>query len=103
MPDFKEEVRLRLARLNLEPSREAAIVEEMAQHMEQRLEELVVRGSTHEAARAAVLKEIQDGGGMERDLLRVEKQVAFEPASLASPSLSSWLAHLKKDLRHALR
>ena len=44
MPDFKAEVRLRLSRLGLEPTREAAIVEEFAQHLEQRFEDLVASG-----------------------------------------------------------
>ena len=41
MPDFREEVRKRLAHLNLEPIREASIVEEVALHMEDRYRDLV--------------------------------------------------------------
>ncbi len=56
-PDFKKEVRSRVAGLHLEPTREAAIVEEMAQHLEQRFEELVSQGSSAAAARETVLKD----------------------------------------------
>ena len=35
MPDWKEEVRKRLAGLKLAPAQEAEIVEELAQHLEQ--------------------------------------------------------------------
>jgi len=34
MPDWKPEIRRRLAKLNLSPAREAAIVEELAQHLD---------------------------------------------------------------------
>jgi putative ABC transport system permease protein len=103
MPDFKAEVRLRLARLNLEPTRESAIVEEMAEHLEQRFDELVGRGVAPDAAREAVLKELSDGSRLEKDLLQVERSVLFEPALPASPSLRGTLARLRKDLRYALR
>jgi putative ABC transport system permease protein len=102
MPDFKAEVRLRLAHLNLEPTRESAIVEEMAEHLEQRFDELMTRGATPEAAREVVLKELSDGR-LERDLLKVERSVLFEPALPESPSLRGTLARLRKDLRYALR
>ena len=103
MPDFKAEVRLRLARLNLEPTRESAIVEEMAQHLEQRFDELLAQGASPDAARQAVLKELSEGSRLERDLLQVEKQVRFEPAPPPPPSLRGALARLSKDLRYAWR
>ncbi len=66
-PDFKTEVRSRLARLNLEPTREAAIVEEMAQHLEQRYDEMVAAGATSSAAKEAVLRELSEGSRLEKD------------------------------------
>ncbi|HEY2363267.1 MAG TPA: ABC transporter permease [Candidatus Angelobacter sp.] len=103
MPDFKEEVRLRLSRLSLEPTREAAIAEELAQHMEQRFEELVTGGLSPNSAREAVLKELSEGSRLERDLLRVEKQARFEPALPPPPSLRGALGRLARDLRYGLR
>ena len=103
MPDFKEEVRLRLARLNLEPTRESAIVEEMAQHLEQRFDELLAQGATPAAAREAVLKELSGGTQLEKDLLQVEKPVHLEPALPSEPSLRGAWVRLSKDLRYALR
>jgi predicted permease len=103
MPDFKAEVRLRLARLKLEPTRESALVEEMAEHLEQRFDELVTRGATPAAAREAVLNELGDGTRLEKELLRVERQVRVDPAMPEGPGLASRLAYLSKDLRYALR
>jgi putative ABC transport system permease protein len=102
-PDFKEEVRRRVARLHLEPTREAAIVEEMAQHLEQRYEELTAQGLTASAARDAVLKELNANDRLEKDLLQVETSVGFEPALPASPSLRGTLTRLGRDFRYALR
>jgi predicted permease len=103
MPDFKEEVRLRVARLNLEPTREAAIIEEMSQHLEQRMEELLAQGLSPAAAREAVLKELSAGGRLEQDLLQVEKQVRLEPALPDPSTLRGRIAHLGKDVRYGLR
>ena len=36
MPDWKREIRKRLASLRLEPTREADIVEELSEHLEER-------------------------------------------------------------------
>ena len=102
-PDFKTEVRRRIARLHLEPTREAAIVEEMAQHLEQRYEELTTQGLTASAARDAVLKELNENERLEKDLLQVERPVGFEPAIPASPSLRGTLTWLVRDFRYALR
>ncbi|HZI58015.1 MAG TPA: ABC transporter permease [Verrucomicrobiae bacterium] len=102
-PDFRSEVRLRVARLNLEPTREAAIVEEMAQHLEQRYEELIAGGANSVTAQEAVLRELSEGSRLERDLLRVEQQVPFEPAPPTTPGLSRAFLRLSKDLRYAFR
>ena len=103
MPDFQVEVRSRLARLNLEPTREAAIVEEMAQHLEQRYEELINNGLAPGAARDAILKELNDGARLENELLQAEKQVRFEPALPVTPGLRGALVRLPRDLRYAVR
>jgi hypothetical protein len=42
MPDWKPEIRRRLANLQLPPTREAAIVEELAQHLDESYAELLV-------------------------------------------------------------
>ncbi|HET9363418.1 MAG TPA: ABC transporter permease [Candidatus Angelobacter sp.] len=101
-PDFKNEVRLRLARLNLEPTREAAIVEEMAQHLEQRYEELLTRGADHATARQTVISELT-GNRLEKNLRQLEKQVPLEPALPASPGWRGVLPRLVRDFRYAIR
>jgi len=41
VPEWKDEIRKRIAELRLEPTREAEIVEELAQHLEDRFQELL--------------------------------------------------------------
>ena len=103
MPDFKKEIRLRVAHLSLEPTREAAIVEEMSQHLEQRYEELLAQGVAPASAREAVLKELSEGGRLERDLLQVERPVPVEPPLPEGASLRGALASSARDFRYALR
>ena len=44
MPDWKQEIRQRLANLTLEPTREAEITEELSQHLDDRYGELIGGG-----------------------------------------------------------
>ena len=53
MPDWKPEIRARLAGLNMEAAREAGIVEEISQHLDDRFAELGDRGATEEEAARA--------------------------------------------------
>jgi hypothetical protein len=58
MPDWKPEIRRRLANLQLLPTREAAIVEELAQHLDDCYAELLAGGATEDAAYRAALAEL---------------------------------------------
>jgi putative ABC transport system permease protein len=59
MPDWRSEVRRRLARARLSPAREAEVVEELAQHVQDRYEELRAAGKDEAAARAIALDECE--------------------------------------------
>ena len=58
MPEWGNEIRKRLEGLRLEPAREASIVEEISQHLDDRYEDLVARGASPEAARRSALEEL---------------------------------------------
>jgi hypothetical protein len=58
MPDWNEQIRKQLADLKLPPAREAEIVEELAQHAEDRYRELLSGGATEAEARRVALDEI---------------------------------------------
>src|SRR4029077_18124433 len=46
MPDWKAEVKARLAGLGLSPTRELEIIEELSQHLQDRYEQELSRGAT---------------------------------------------------------
>jgi putative ABC transport system permease protein len=62
MPDWSREIRERLAGLRVGPEREASVVEEIAQHLDDRYSELVAGGASPDAARASVLGELTGPG-----------------------------------------
>ena len=73
MPDWKPEIRARLTGLNFEPAREAGVVEEISQHLDDRFAELRARGVSEEEARRAALEELSSKDILARELRRVER------------------------------
>jgi putative ABC transport system permease protein len=103
MPDFRDEVRRRLAPLKLEATREAAIVEELGQHLEDRYVELRGQETSGQQAYDAVLAELDERGLLAKGLRQVARQARFEAVTAGGPWHGSLLAHLGMDLRYALR
>jgi hypothetical protein len=79
VPEWKPEIRWRLAKLKLEPTREAAIVEELAQHLDDCYAELLSGGATEAEAHRRTLMELSESELLARELRRVERQVTHEP------------------------
>ena len=68
MPNFKGEITKRLAALNLPPTRETEIVEELSQHLEDQYEQILSRGASEAEAYQAVLLELKENDVLEREL-----------------------------------
>jgi macrolide transport system ATP-binding/permease protein len=103
VPEWKQEIRERLAGLNLEPAREAAIVEELSQHLEDCYAELLAGGATEAEAERRTLAELSESELLERELRRVELEVAPEPIVLGTNKRSNMIADFWQDLRYAVR
>jgi len=103
MPDWKEEVRQCLASVNLEAAREAGIVEELAQHLEDRYTELLARGANDEQAARAALAELSESETLQRELRRVERAMTNKLVVLGSNRRSNMLGDLWQDLRYGVR
>ena len=103
MPDFREEVRRRLAPLRLEATREAAIVEELGQHLDDRYAELKGQGTPEQDASAAVLAELDERDLLATRLRKFERQSRFDPVPAGGPWHGGLLQHLGQDLRYGLR
>jgi len=82
MPDWKPEIRRRLANLQLPPTREAAIVEELAQRLDESYAELLASGVSKADAYRHVRAELHDGELLTHGLQRVERSTNPEPIVL---------------------
>jgi len=103
MPDWNEPIRKQLANLKLAPAREAEIVEELAQHAEDRYRELRGEGATETEARRIALEEVGGHELLARELRAVERTDAPEPVVLGAGSKGGLLAGLGQDLRYGFR
>lgn len=103
MPEFKEEIRKRLAALSLSPAREAEIVEELSQHLDDQFEQAVQRGATEEEARQAVLTDFDENNVLAPSLKRVERRVPQNPIQMGTERKTNMLSDLRQDVRYGLR
>src|SRR5437899_2759358 len=103
MPDFKEEIRKRLEGLGLLPAREADIVEELSQHLDDQYEQALSHGATEEAAREDVLRELSQNDVLTTSLKRVERRAPPNPIQMGTERKTNLLADLSQDVRYGLR
>jgi len=103
VPEWPEEIRRRLAGLKLAPTREAEIVEELAQHLEDRYEELLAQGYSPGTAYNISLAELNESDLLVRELRRVERRVAPEPSNLDANRRSKMFSGVWQDFRYGAR
>ncbi len=103
MPDWKLQIRRRLAKLELEPTREAVIVEELAQHLADCYAELLASGATAAEAERQTRAELSGSELLERELRRVERRTHQEPIILGTNRRRNMIADLWQDLRYGAR
>jgi putative ABC transport system permease protein len=103
MPDWKLEIRRQLANLNLSPTRETFIVEELAQHLDESYAELLACGMSEAEAQRQVLADLNEDDLLARELQRVERQFPPEPIILGTNRRTNMIADLWQDLRFGAR
>src|SRR5215468_11114524 len=103
MPDWKPEIRRWLTSLRLTPTREAAIVEELAQYLDDCYEELLAGGDSEAEAYRQTLAELSGSELLARELRRVERRVAPEPILLGTNRRTNMIAELWQDLGFGAR
>src|SRR5215467_6094662 len=101
MPEWKHEIRRRLARLQLAPAREAAIVEELAQYLEDCYAESLSSGAMEAEAYQQTLAELSGSESLARELRRVERPA--EPIVPGINRRTNMIADLWQDLRYGAR
>ena len=102
MPDWKPEIRRRLQNLQLAPTREAAIVEELAQHLDDCYAELLAGGATPAKAERQTRAELSGNELLARELRRIEHQVTRAPVVFGARRINI-VGDLWQDLRYGLR
>jgi len=103
MPDFKVEIKARLAEVGLSPVREAEIVEELSQHLEDEYERALSCGTPEEEARQQVLEQLNAPDLSGRELKHVERRGSEDPIALGTERKINIFADLQQDLRYGLR
>src|SRR6266545_740350 len=104
VPDWKPEIRRRLANLKLEPTREASVVDELAQHLEDCYAELLAGGATPAEAERQTRAELSGSELLQRELRREERQVPQEPIVLGTNRRTNMIGDVdggwKRSVQH---
>ena len=98
MPEWKQEIRRRLANLKLDPAREVVIVEELEQHLADYYAEVLAGGATQAEAYRRSLAELQTSEMLWRELRQPEQTLV--PASTRRRNV---IADLWQDVRFGCR
>jgi putative ABC transport system permease protein len=103
VPDWKAEIGKRLVGLQLTPAREAAIVEELAQYLEDCYAESLAGGATEAEAYRQALTELSGSELLAHELRRAERQAPPEPIVVGTNRRTNMIADLWQDLRFGAR
>lgn len=102
MPEWRTAIRLRLVESGLRPEREADVVDEIAQHLDDRYRELLAAGHAEVDARSLAFAELDSEGHFARAVRETLPHVPLLPPP-GGPEQSSWFAGLAQDVGYAIR
>jgi macrolide transport system ATP-binding/permease protein len=102
MPEWNREIGKRLAALSLRPEREAEIIEELSDHLQDRYEDLRTQGAEHDDAFRDVIAEL-DSTDLVPELRASERIPSLDSVPAGAPPSGNFLSDLAKDLRYGLR
>ncbi|HEV2424592.1 MAG TPA: ABC transporter permease [Terriglobia bacterium] len=101
---WRDEVASRLAGLKLEAAREAEIIDELSQHLEDRYRELLAAGVVEAEAWRTAIADLSDPEALGQGLRQVETRVEIEPVVPgAGGEKENVMNDLGQDLRYGLR
>ncbi|CAN5823258.1 ABC transporter permease [soil metagenome] len=102
MPEWAGEVRRRLSTVPLSPTREAEVVDELSQHLEEHYRELIAGGASAHEAERLTLAEFRSGNVLARYMATLRQAHPPLPITPGDPALR--LFHgLRQDLRYSVR
>jgi len=100
---WREEIRRRLEGLAPAPAREAEIIEEVADHLEDDYQRATACGASEAEAVERAFASLDDGRLLAEGLRSVERCMSPEPIVPGTARGRNWLADLWQDLRYATR
>lgn len=103
MPEWRAEIRRRIASLGLAPEREAEIAEELSQHLDDRYAERRAQGASEANAREDALREIGSAEALSARLGAVEAPAPAPRPAIGVEGGDHWTAHVLQDIRYGLR
>ncbi len=102
MSVWRRELVQRLAALGLKPEREAEIVEELGQHLDDRVRDLIALGANPDAAQVTALADLDAPGELARRLAEfIPRPLNLPPPG--APSRGRWLQARWQDTRQSVR
>ena len=102
MPDWKAVVTRWLAERRVDPVDPGSVIEELAQHLDDRYRSLLARGISSTDAEASVLEELEGNEALERELRRAGRTWHADAPILGVDS-RRWLGGFWQDARYAAR
>ena len=103
MREWDEEISRLLAKLKLGPAREAAIVREISQHLDDCYREALSSGATPAEAERRAIEELGASETLQRELRHVERPSPQEPIVFGTNRRINMIADLWQDLRFGAR
>jgi predicted permease len=101
--EWRGPIRAHLAALRLDATREAEIVEELSQHLDERCAELRRAGESEEHARRLALDELLEGNALANAMRSLRQARTSQSRALTMPTTASMFEGLRQDVRHAAR
>ena len=102
MPDWIEHIRPHLTALRLSPAREAEIIEELSQHLDDRYRELCAEGATSADAHRLALADLHAHDLLSHHMKSL-RQAHVPPPVPAGEQPSRWLPDVWRDVRYGIR
>jgi putative ABC transport system permease protein len=103
MREWDEEISQAMSKLKLEPAREAAIVREISQHLNDCYQEALSRGATPEEAERRAIEELGASEALQHELRLVERPSPQEPIVFGTNKRINMIADFWQDLRYGAR
>jgi predicted permease len=103
MPDWKPLLRERLAPLDLAPAAESSLVDELAQHLEDRYREFASAGASPKEAYEQTAAELTDMAPLRAHYERIHRMPNQDRVPLAGATAGNFFEDLARDLRYAAR